>query len=185
MSDYTQRELFPRSCVEGSPAKTSPLRKHKPKDSMESAVDCGESMHDSSIPCDPSGLSSKPCLLFSVEALPESYKISSRAGMTRSGRVYELTTFSLPILEIAYGLWPTPSARDHRSGKASSKSHAKNSRPLNAQVTHHVHGSFDSNIICGPHRTRDTGETVSLKGAGSLNPEFVCWLMGYPTEFNA
>jgi hypothetical protein len=46
--------------------------------------------------------------------------------------------------------WPTPIARDYRSGKASEATHAKNSRPLSEQV------------------------------GGSLNPTWVEWLMGWP-----
>jgi len=47
-------------------------------------------------------------------------------------------------------LWPTPTARDWRSGKASPATLAKNSRPLSEQI------------------------------GGSLNPTWVEWLMGFP-----
>lgn len=48
-------------------------------------------------------------------------------------------------------LYPTPTARDYRSGKASEATHARNSRPLSEAV------------------------------GGTLNPQWVEWLMGFPT----
>lgn len=59
--------------------------------------------------------------------------------------------------------WATPTARDWKSGKASAATHAKNSRPLSEQI------------------------------GGTLNPDWVELLMGYPvgwtllgkTEFRA
>lgn len=53
------------------------------------------------------------------------------------------------------GLWPTPTQRDWRSGKASEKTHARNSRPLSEQIGHQENG-------------------------GQLNPDWVAWLMGWP-----
>lgn len=51
--------------------------------------------------------------------------------------------------------WATPTTRDHRSGKASEATTARNSRPLSEQV------------------------------GGSLNPTWVCWLMGWPLNWEA
>ena len=52
-------------------------------------------------------------------------------------------------------LLATPTSRDWRSGKASAATMAKNSRPLSEQI------------------------------GGSLNPTWVEWLMGFPTEYTA
>lgn len=57
--------------------------------------------------------------------------------------------------ETAFGLWPTPTARDHRSGLASEATHERNSRPLNEQVCRN-------------------------EEMGSLNPAWVEAMMGYP-----
>jgi hypothetical protein len=51
--------------------------------------------------------------------------------------------------------WPTPSARDWKSGHASEATHARNSRPLNEAV-------------------------AKGQGCGQLNPAWVEWLMGFP-----
>jgi hypothetical protein len=55
----------------------------------------------------------------------------------------------------AVNLFPTPTARDWRSGKASEATHAKNSRPLSEQI------------------------------GGSLNPQFVEWLMNWPINWTS
>ena len=51
---------------------------------------------------------------------------------------------------VALSPWPTPTARDWKSGKASDATHDRNSRPLSEAV------------------------------GGSLNPTWVEWLMGFP-----
>lgn len=67
-------------------------------------------------------------------------------------------------------LWATPRAADWRSGSVSAETWEKNSRPLTEQVTvHSGAGLAGSSVLTG-------------KSAG-LNPEFVCWLMGYPVEW--
>lgn len=69
--------------------------------------------------------------------------------------------------------WPTPSARDWKSGQASQETHDRNSRPLNE-------------VACqrGPLllTTEPGGNESSPPPPGSLqlNPLFVEWLMGWP-----
>jgi site-specific DNA-cytosine methylase len=55
-------------------------------------------------------------------------------------------------------LWPTPSARDWRSGKAGDETYEGNARPLN-EVVHRSAGAASN---------------------GLLNPDWVEWLMGFP-----
>lgn len=62
-------------------------------------------------------------------------------------------------LPAAVRIWPTPSARDWRSGKAGDETYEGNARPLN-EVVH-----------------RSAGATSN----GLLNPDWVEWLMGFPT----
>jgi len=64
-------------------------------------------------------------------------------------------TLSEMVREAERQMWPTPTARDWRSDKASSATHAKNSRP---------------------------SSEVAAQGqaSGALNPQFVEWLMGFP-----
>lgn len=69
--------------------------------------------------------------------------------------------------------WPTPSARDWKSGQASEPTHDRNSRPLNEMACH-----------LGPLllTTEEDGPESSPPPLGSLhlNPLFVEWLMGWP-----
>jgi hypothetical protein len=58
-------------------------------------------------------------------------------------------------LATAVKRYPTPTARDWKSGKASAQTLAKNSRPLSEAI-------------------------VAQEGHGSLTPEFCEWLMGFP-----
>jgi len=83
------------------------------------------------------------------------------AGLLLSGECYRLPRLEHRISEIAFGSsddnfrWATPTARDWRSGKASPKTHNRNSRPLSEQIGRQEDG-------------------------GNLNADWVEWLMGWP-----
>src|SRR6185436_3852776 len=84
--------------------------------------------------------------------------------------------------------WPTPSARDWKSGKASPETMAKNSRPLNEVVSYMTPTARMGDKSGGRHRGRaDTLpsqvaelENLSTASTGQLNPTWVEWLMGFP-----
>lgn len=65
-------------------------------------------------------------------------------------------------LRTAVAQWPTPSARDWRSGKGSQMTLDRNSRPLNEVVTQQ-----------------------DPQDGGQLNPTWVEWLQGWPSEWTA
>ncbi len=71
-------------------------------------------------------------------------------------------------------MYPTPSARDWRSGLASDATHERNSRPLNEVI---VRESF-------PTPTANRWDGLQSHGvnvvSGQLNPTWVEWLMGFP-----
>ena len=99
-------------------------------------------------------------------------------------------------LEEAVRLWPTPFARDHKSGKASEETLARNARPLNEVVvqreTFLTPQAFDSKPVMRTPEKRDATqggcanlrEVVTGEG-GSLNPDFVTWLMGWPRGWDS
>lgn len=64
--------------------------------------------------------------------------------------------------------WPTPAARDHKSGEASEETASNNSRPLNEAV------------LSSPQGPMQTGSRSQNGSGRRLNPAFVCWLMGWP-----
>jgi hypothetical protein len=76
-----------------------------------------------------------------------------------------------PALTKLAQLWPTPSARDHRSTCASEKTHERNARPLSEVV-----GLQAQEMKMG-------GGDGSLPVV--LNPEFVETLLGLPTGWSA
>lgn len=56
-------------------------------------------------------------------------------GMPARHFLFRLVYSVLPTSDTEYSLWPTPTARDWRSGRVSEKTLAKNVRPLNEAVT--------------------------------------------------
>lgn len=78
------------------------------------------------------------------------------------------TGVSLP--QRVASLWPTPTARDHKSPLASAETHERNSRPLSETV-----GAALGLV--------PSGSSEQTEKPGALNPEFVSWLMGFPAEW--
>lgn len=69
--------------------------------------------------------------------------------------------------------WPTPQARDSKSGEVSQETMERNGRPLNEFVCRNFH----------PDQTNTTDGAKSQNGCGQrrrLNADFVDWLMGMP-----
>ena len=98
-------------------------------------------------------------------------------------------------------LWNTPTARDGKSVLASPATHAANSRPLSEQVGAAM-GLWATVTICGnnnrvypgkgasgdglatqAHGATPNGDKARTAKSGALNPEFVCWLMGYAVSW--
>lgn len=90
----------------------------------------------------------------------------------------------------AVKLWPTATARDHKSGKASEATHAKNARPLSEAVDKWATpGAGSLNSLRGkgqpPEVRKTAGHQVNLQdqvatAPGMLNPRWVETLMGFP-----
>ncbi len=86
--------------------------------------------------------------------------------------------------------WPTPAARDWRSGKASEETHAKNSRPLNEVVERRTWPTPKTPTGGGQTQRKTPGggirkleDAVSAeigRNTGALNPTWVEWLQGFP-----
>lgn len=78
-------------------------------------------------------------------------------------------------LEEAVALWPTPTSRDWRSGKASEATHERNAKPLNEVAT--LYPTPDAEAAKG-RGEKSAAERGRL--GGSLNADWVSWMMGYP-----
>ncbi len=83
--------------------------------------------------------------------------------------------------------FPTPSARDWKSGQASARTMSRNSRPLSEVVLWRTPQARDGEPrgATSPEDRARQGHSVSLhdQAGGQLNPIWVCWLMGYPLDW--
>jgi len=122
---------------------------------------------------------------------------STLADWPRSGIILSGTAYRLPPLvrlteEIAFGLWPTPTVYgDHNRTGAS----ANSGNGLSTVVKLHLWGTptardwkdcgnlenVPENGLLGRMVKSHSDATGS---EGSLTPQFHCWLMGFPVEWN-
>lgn len=133
----------------------------------------------------------------SLEAFSETWP---KSGMTRNGTAFLLPTSAPRTSESASGLWPTPISQD-----AKHSGHAESGPGLAMKLSYAVHRQtwptptsrdwrseecspeFDAERMAHtrgktlPTIVRASSPPPTDSGAsGSLNPEFVEWLMGYP-----
>lgn len=90
-----------------------------------------------------------------------------RAGWASGGRVGEERARWPKVGRGGGGVWATPRAGDWRSGRVSDEVFNKNSRPLCEEVT------------------RAEAERGRLVPEGRLNPDWVEWIMGWPTGWTS
>lgn len=118
--------------------------------------------------------------------------------VTPAGRQFcHLAVSVRPISETDCSLWPTPRSTDGdkatRTQEGAEREFARNKGPCLATTAKamwptprefmHKDAKTDrgkSNIGEIVH-----GLTAPTENKGSLNPQFVCWLMGYPTEWES
>lgn len=84
---------------------------------------------------------------------------------TPGQRAYDRETGRLCQVGLSHearAMWPTPTSRDHKDG------------PFCPNV--------DTNGLLGQTQS---GSPEQTEKRGALNPEFPCWLMGYPPEWDA
>ena len=80
-------------------------------------------------------------------------------------------------------LWATPSARDWKSGKA--KKDFGNARQLSEEVVLFSTPRADGRSLDGGSNSRKRAKADGVWVSGSLNPTWVEWLMGFPSEWTA
>jgi len=78
-------------------------------------------------------------------------------------------------LENEARIWPTPQARDWKSGDASEETSEKNARPLN-EIAERFHSSPQDQATPGGRQSSRSILTLRRR----LNPAFAAWLMGLP-----
>jgi len=73
------------------------------------------------------------------------------------------------------GTWPTPRASDHKNGNGKTGNRAP-------EAAHKAGWTLPELARSGPTPSGSLGQTQKL---GALNPAFVCWLMGFPEEWES
>ena len=171
------------SCAAGSPVKTlaSP---EKALDSPANAADSGSSTPKRSKPFDRATSLSKMSAPFALADWIECSGRSLRSGMMRNGIAYPLAPLVPLTGVIGSGLLPTPKATEYKGGHSS-----KGGLSLGMMATHNLWPTPTARDHFPPH----TAEYIAAKKAqghgmsnlndrvgGSLNPNWVELLMGYP-----
>jgi hypothetical protein len=158
---------------------------------MENAQGFGESLTDSLASYDPDTSSWRTCQLSVFGGLSEFSETWPRAGLMRSGTVYQRVPLVPLTREIESGLWPTPVAQEGGVGK----NPAARGRKLHIEVQkwptprREDYKGASSKGPCAIRRVA-TGEAnlpeaVQMDTPGPLNPTWVEWLMGYPLGWTA
>jgi hypothetical protein len=185
------------SYLAASRAKTLALPE-KAQESTESDQACGPTWRGSLARFDPATSSWRTAQPSLLEDLGESSVIWPRSGMTAGGQCWELSTSAPRINVTASGLWRTPQAQDGMRGAYKSKerldAHLNRGHQLGLanQVAHrHIwptptaHNAKEGGF---PSEHNRNTPTLSAQAGGSLNPDWVEWLMNWPitwSSFNA
>ena len=155
-----------KSCLAGSLARTFP-QVGRGQDLTENAPVCGESSPGSSVKCVPLSFSSKTAPALFPEDWTESLGTLPAWGSMQFGELSGRKPWAFPTNETESGSWPTPKARDHKSGGTS---------------LHLVRARVESRPS---HGCLDLSEAAVLAYwrpgmTGLLNPCFSESLMGWP-----
>lgn len=102
--------------------------------------------------------------------------LADKAVRTQEGARKEVERGKSPDLNArAMALWPTPCARDHMPAHTAEYIAAKKALG---------HGMSSLSDIA-PLGMVPVGSSDTTEKPGALNPQFVCWLMGFPPEWDA
>jgi hypothetical protein len=126
-----------------------------------------------------------------------------REKVTPAGRsLSQLVPLTRLIEEIECGLWPTPQHRENGGGEYADPEKARARITSGHQVNlqdhvkalwatptsrDHKDGSYTPNVEVNALLGRQvwSGSPEQMEKLGALNPAFVCWLMGFPPEWDA
>lgn len=184
----------------GFHAKTYPLPE-KAQESTESDQVCGEKWRGWLAKFDPNSFSWKTAQLSLLGDLIESSVILPRSGMTRGGLLWELPMLERPTSGTGCGYWPTPTVCWNYNRKGASKTSGDGLATAVAMSLTRTSSEFtDAQIVKVKYATPTTRQRTSPSqllrnepglalqvGAtgGTLNPNWVEWLMGWPIGHTA
>ena len=109
-------------------------------------------------------------------------------GMMRNGRCYPQPMSERPISANGSGLLPTPAAVSYGTNQGGAAGRTGKVRPsLETMATKDLWptpSAGDANIAAPNQHTSTIGRHIRrTEGSGKLNPMWVEWLMGYPSEW--
>jgi hypothetical protein len=79
----------------------------------------------------------------------------------------------------AQAVWPTPTAQQYGTNQGGA---AGRTGPVRGSIATIANGCR-SNLNDAAAMQNSNGSSEPTEKRGALNPEFVCWLMGYPSEW--
>lgn len=146
------------------------------------------------------GLAAIRKMALSLHPTPTS--AAATGGQTsRSGSRKDEPLLRGVVTEIEARLWPTPQARESAGGEYADPAKARARMasghqvnladaikalwptPLSAPESPTSHGQISGRFRTSMQRALTGSSATMAKPAGSLNPQFVFWLMGFPPEF--
>ena len=195
----------------GFPARTSALQE-KAQDLTESDQDSGEKWRGWLAKLCPNGSGWKTAQRSLLGDLEESSAILPRSGMTRSGLLWELPMLERLTSETGFGyllptptakpmgsnthmrekglttkqiyqMWPTPTVCGNYNRKGASKTSGDGlATAVRQWPTPTAHNAKETNA---PSESARNTPTLAAQAGGSLNPDWVEWLMGWPIGHTA
>jgi hypothetical protein len=183
-----QTELFPMSSAADSHAKTLAWQGGGQGSTKTPAADYGQSTpvllakydHNTS-----SWRTSQHCLEGGLTAFSETWP---RSGMMRSGTAYQLPPLVRLTDATGSGLWPTPNTSEAKSDTLNIKNRVQKGKQI--MLCHAVRmfptpAARDYKDAGYPAELNRNSVTLATIAGGSLNPMWVEWLMGFPTDHTA
>lgn len=174
------------------------------RESMANGAESGERCTESSVRYDLDSSCWKTHRCLFEEVLPESSVSLPSWGMMRDGVVWERSMPELPTAENGFSLWVTPIKRDHKDSPGMARVAADGRKRLDT-LPRQVFAFWPAPTVSGntnrpkPGTKRGYGlrsaildfgmeespYAAATENTGSLNPDFMEWLMGWPTGWSA
>jgi hypothetical protein len=177
------------SYLEGFRAKTSQVQEKEPA-LTGSEAECGDTWQESLAKYDPSSRSWKTAHCLFQEDLPESSVILPKWGMMQNGECWERTMSLPPTKGTGSGSWPTPTVDDSTNVTRKSGAYQSLTRkvmenawptPTRGKLSGGTGGmqQIEAKYLAG-EITSEERKAMRAGNGGTLNPNWVEWLMGWP-----
>ncbi len=173
---WNQLTLF----AEDSPASPSPSQGSGKR--RKTRAGSGRSLPVSFARFDPASSSWRTCPASAAGAWATYSATWPRAGMTRNGTAYQRAPLVRLTRGTVSGSWPTPVRAD---GERASETYKRgNPTLLGAVLRWQTPTVQDAKNNGGPGQHSENTVPLNAQVGGKLNPQWVEWLMGFPTGWS-